>query len=164
MSKLQIFLDKGNVTFNNNKQKRFLFLFLTSLRCLCYWKVEAFLLETRGQCSDVMQSKMVARGKFKSKISSVYYYYYSTAWKYLPIRHAVKRRLYRSVLPRIHRGGTNSSTSSRTDVTERRGKQDAIYRGEETIEANFFCLKVFPCRLLLHVKFLCSSPVYIARH
>ena len=44
----------------------------------------------------------------------------------------------------IHRSGTNSSTSSWTDTTERRGKPDAVYRGEETIEANFFCKEVFP--------------------
>ena len=37
-----------------------------------------------------------------------------------------------------HHGGTNSSTSSWTDVTERRGKEDAVYRGEETMKANFF--------------------------
>ena len=45
----------------------------------------------------------------------------------------------RRVLPRIHRSGTNSSTSSWTDVTECRGKPGAVYHGEETIVANLFC-------------------------
>ena len=77
MLKLQILLDKGKVTFNNdNKRKRFLLLnfpraaildFMTSLRCLYCLKAEVLLFETIGQRSDVMKSKMAARGKFKSR-------------------------------------------------------------------------------------------------
>ena len=78
MPKIQILLDKGKVTFNNNnnKRKRFRLLnfpraaildFITSLRCLYCWKAEVLLFETIGQCSDVMKSKMAARGKFKSR-------------------------------------------------------------------------------------------------
>ena len=59
-------------------------------------------------------------------------------------KHTVKPHPCQRVLPRIHRGGTNSSTSSWTDATARRGKLDAVYCGEETIEANFFCKEVFP--------------------
>ena len=53
MPKLQILLDKGNATFNNNKRKRFRVLnfpraaildFMTSLRCLYCWKAEVFCL------------------------------------------------------------------------------------------------------------------------
>ena len=76
MLKLQILLDKGKVTFNNdNKRKRFWLLnfpratildFMTSLRCLYCWKAEVFLFETIGQRSDVMKSKMAGRGKFKT--------------------------------------------------------------------------------------------------
>ena len=77
VSKLQILLDKGKVTFNNNnKRKRFRLLnfprsaildFMTSLRCLHCWKAEVLLFETIGQRSDVMKSKMAARGKFKTR-------------------------------------------------------------------------------------------------
>ena len=77
MPKLQILLDKGKVTFNNNnKRKRFRFVnfpraaildFMTSLRCLYCWKAEVLLFETIGQHSDVMKSKMAARGKFKTR-------------------------------------------------------------------------------------------------
>ena len=78
MPKLQILLDKRKVTFNNNNNKRkgFWLLnfqytaildFMTSLRCLYCWRAEVLLLETIGQRSDVMKSKMVARGKFKSR-------------------------------------------------------------------------------------------------
>ena len=77
MPKLQISLDKGKVTFNNkNKQKRFRLInfpraaildFMTSLRCLYCWTAEFLLFETIGQRSDVMKSKMAARGKFTSR-------------------------------------------------------------------------------------------------
>ena len=77
MPKLQILLDKGKVTFNNNiKQKRFRLLnfpraaildFMTSLRCLYCWKAEVLLFETIGQRSDVMKSKMPTCGKFKTR-------------------------------------------------------------------------------------------------
>ena len=77
MLKLQILLDKGKVTFNNdNKRKRFWLLifprtaildFMTSLRCLYCWKAEVLLFETIGQRSDVMKSKMAAHGKFKTR-------------------------------------------------------------------------------------------------
>ena len=77
MPKLQISLDKGKVTFNNkNKQKRFRLInfpraaildFMTSLRCLYCWTAELLLFETIRQCSDVMKSKMAARGKFKTQ-------------------------------------------------------------------------------------------------
>ena len=76
MSKLQIVLDKGKVTFNNNnKRKRFRVLnfpraaildFMKSVCCLYCWKAEALLFETIGQRSDVMKSNMAARGKFKT--------------------------------------------------------------------------------------------------
>ena len=72
MPKLQISLDKGKVTFNNNnKQKRFRLInfpraaildFMTSLRCLYCWTAEVLLFETIGQRTDVMKSKMAARG------------------------------------------------------------------------------------------------------
>ena len=86
--KSQILLDKGKVTFdnnNNNKRKRFRLLnfpraaildFMTSLRCLYYWKAEVLLFKTIGQHSDVMKSKMAVRRKFKTRNLSVYYYYY----------------------------------------------------------------------------------------
>ena len=77
MPKLQISLDKGKVTFNNkNKQKIFRLInflraaildFMTSLRCLYCWTAEVLLFETIGQCSDIMKSKMAARGKFKTR-------------------------------------------------------------------------------------------------
>ena len=77
MPKLQILLDKGKVTFNNNnKRKRFRFLnflhaaildFMMSLHCLYCWKAEVILFETIRQCSDVMKSKMAACGKFKTR-------------------------------------------------------------------------------------------------
>ena len=77
MPKLQILLDKGKVTLNNNnKRKRFRLLdfphaaildFMTSLRCLYCWKDEVLLFETIEQHSDVLKSKMAARGKFKSR-------------------------------------------------------------------------------------------------
>ena len=77
MPKLQILLDKGNVTFNNNnKWRRFRVLnfpraaildFMTALRCFYCWKAEVLLFEAIGQRTDVMKSKMAARGKFKSK-------------------------------------------------------------------------------------------------
>ena len=77
MPKLQILLDKGKVTFNNNNnRKRFRLLnFLraaildcvTSLCCLYCWKAEVLLFETIGQCIDVMKSKKAARGKFKTQ-------------------------------------------------------------------------------------------------
>ena len=78
MPSLQILLDNGKVTFNNNnnEQKRFRLLnfpraaildFMTSLRCLYCWKAEVLLFETMGQRSDVMKSKMAARGKFKTR-------------------------------------------------------------------------------------------------
>ena len=77
MPKLQISLDKGKVTVNNkNKQKRFRLInfpraaildFMTSLRCLYCWKAEVLLFQTMGQRSDVMKSKMAARGKFKTR-------------------------------------------------------------------------------------------------
>ena len=77
MIKLQILLAKGKVTFNNNnKRKRFRVLnfpraaildSMTSVRCLYCWKAEALLFETIGQRSDVMKSKMAARGKFKTR-------------------------------------------------------------------------------------------------
>ena len=63
MPKLQILLDKGNVKFNNNnKRKRF-----QLLNCLYCWKAEDLLFETIGQRSDVIKSKMAARGKFKTR-------------------------------------------------------------------------------------------------
>ena len=78
MPKLQILLDKGKVTFNNNNNnwKRFRLFnfpccaildFMTSLRCLYCLKAEVLLFETIGQRSDVIKSKMAARGKFKSR-------------------------------------------------------------------------------------------------
>ena len=77
MPKLQILLDKGKVIFNkDNKRKRFRLLnfscatildFMTSLRSLYCWKAEVLLFETIVQRSDVMKSKMAARGKFKSR-------------------------------------------------------------------------------------------------
>ena len=77
MPKLQILLDKGKVTsYNNNKRKRFRLLnfpraaildFMTPLRCLHCWKAEVLLLETIEQSSDVIKSKMAARGKFKTR-------------------------------------------------------------------------------------------------
>ena len=77
MPKLQILLDKGKVTFNNNnKRKRFRLLnfphaaildFMMSLRCLYCWKAEVLLFETIGQLSDVMKSKMAVRRKFKTR-------------------------------------------------------------------------------------------------
>ena len=77
MPNLQILLDRGKVTFNNNnKRKRFRLLnfpraaildFMTSLRCLYCWKAGVPLFATTGQRSDVMKSKMAARGKFKSR-------------------------------------------------------------------------------------------------
>ena len=84
MPKLQILLDKGNVTFNNNtKRKIFRVLnfpraaildFMTSLRCLYCWKAEVLLFETVGQHSGVMKSKMAVCGNLKAEIFSVYYY------------------------------------------------------------------------------------------
>ena len=78
MTTLQILLDKGNVTFhNNNKPKRFRLLnfprganldFMTSLRCLCCWIAEVLSFETIEHRSDVMKSKMAARGKFNIRI------------------------------------------------------------------------------------------------
>ena len=77
MPTLQILLDKGNVTFNNNNErKRFRLLnfpraaildFMTSLRCLYCWKAEVLLFETVERCSGVVKSKMAARLKFKSR-------------------------------------------------------------------------------------------------
>ena len=77
MLKLQFSLDKGKVTVKNkNKQKRFRLInfpcaaildFMTSLRCLYCWAAEVLLFETIGQRSDVMKSKMAARGKFKTR-------------------------------------------------------------------------------------------------
>ena len=77
MPKLQISLDKGKVTFNNkNKQKRFrlknfshaaILDSMTSLRCLYCWTAEVLLFETIRQRSDVIKSKMAARGKFKTR-------------------------------------------------------------------------------------------------
>ena len=78
MLKLQILLDKGKVTFNNNnnKRKRFRLLnfpraaildFVMSLRSLYCWKAEVLLFETIGQRSDIMKSKMAAYGKFKTR-------------------------------------------------------------------------------------------------
>ena len=77
MPKLQILLEKGNVIFNNNnKWKRFWVLnfpraaildFMTSLHCLYCWKADVLLFETIGQRSDIMKSKMAARGKFKTR-------------------------------------------------------------------------------------------------
>ena len=77
MPNLQILLDEGKVTFNNNNtQKRFWLFnfphaaildFMTSLHCLYCWKAEVLLFETIGQRSDVMKSKMVAHGKFKTR-------------------------------------------------------------------------------------------------
>ena len=77
MPKLQILLDKGKVTFNNNnKRKRFRLLnfpraaildFMTSLRCLYSWKAEVLLFETIGQRSDIMKSKMAMHRKFKTQ-------------------------------------------------------------------------------------------------
>ena len=78
MPKLQILLDKGNITLNNinNKWKKFRLLnfpyaaildFMTSLRCLYCSKAELPLFATIGQRSDVMKSKMAAHGKFKSR-------------------------------------------------------------------------------------------------
>ena len=84
MPKLQILLDKGNVTFdNNNKWKRFWLLnfprdaildFMMSLHCLYCWKAEVLLFATVGQCSNVMKS--MKSGNLKAEIFSVYYYYY----------------------------------------------------------------------------------------
>ena len=75
--KLQILLDKGKVTLNdNNQRKRFQILsfpraaildFMTSPNCLYCWKAEVLLLETKGQRSDVRKSKMAARAKFKTR-------------------------------------------------------------------------------------------------
>ena len=77
MPKLQISLDKGKVTSNNkNKQKRFRLInfpraaildFMTSLCCLYCWKAEVLSFETIEQRSDVIKSKMAARGKFKTR-------------------------------------------------------------------------------------------------
>ena len=76
MPKLQILLDKGKVTFNNNNgRKRFrlsnfpraaILDLMTSLRCLYCWKAEVLLFETIGQRSDIKKFKMATRGKFKS--------------------------------------------------------------------------------------------------
>ena len=81
MPKLQILLDNGNVTLNNNhKRKRFRLLnfslaaildFIASLRCLCYWKTDVLVFETIGQGSDVIKSKMAAREKLKAIIVSI---------------------------------------------------------------------------------------------
>ena len=64
MPKLQILLGNRNVIFNNNnKRYKFWLLnfpcatildFMTSLRCLCCWKADVLLLETIGQCGDVI--------------------------------------------------------------------------------------------------------------
>ena len=77
MSKLQIVLDKGKVTFNNNnKRKRFRVLnfpraaildFMTSLRCPIVSNKRNSAVQQWRQRSDVMKSKMAARGKFKSQ-------------------------------------------------------------------------------------------------
>ena len=77
MPKLQILLDKGNVTFNNNnKWKKFRLLnflhaaildSMMSLRCLYCSKAEALLFATIGQRSDIMKSKMAVHKKFKSR-------------------------------------------------------------------------------------------------
>ena len=40
---------------------------MTSVRCLYCWTAEVLLFETIGQRSDVMKSKMAARGKFKTR-------------------------------------------------------------------------------------------------
>ena len=76
MSKLQILLDKGKVTLNdNNQRKRFQILsfpraaildFMTSLRCLYCWKAEVLLFETKVQRCDIIKSEMAAGRKFKS--------------------------------------------------------------------------------------------------
>ena len=80
MPKLQILLDKGKVTFNNNdKQNSFRVLnfpwaaildFMMSLRCLYCWKAEVLLFETIGQRSDGndVNFKMAVHGKFKTRI------------------------------------------------------------------------------------------------
>ena len=40
--------------------------------------------------------------------------------------HAVKPRLCRTCLPRIHRGGTKTATAAKTKATESRGELDAV--------------------------------------
>ena len=85
MPKLQISLDKRKVTFNNkNKQEQFRLInfpraaildFMTSLRCLYCWTAEVLLFETIGQRSDIMKSKMAARGKFNNRNLFRYCYY-----------------------------------------------------------------------------------------
>ena len=77
MPKLQILLDKGNVTFSNNhKRKRFRVLnfpraaildFMTSLRCPIVLDKRTSAFQQYIQRSDVMKYKKAARGKFKSR-------------------------------------------------------------------------------------------------
>ena len=81
--KLQILLDKRNVTLNNNnKRKRFRLLnflhaaildFMMSLHCFYCWKAEVLLFETIGQCSDVIKFKIEAREKLNAIVVHIYY-------------------------------------------------------------------------------------------
>ena len=76
VTKLQILPDKVKITFNkNNKQKYTIAFKFPARRHLGFYdatamslllKAELLLFETIGQCSDIMKSKMAARGKFKS--------------------------------------------------------------------------------------------------
>ena len=73
-------------------------------------------------------------------------------------QNAVKSCLYWSVLLQIHHSGMNSSTSSWKDVAKCCSKLDTVYHSEETIEANFFCWKVFSYWSFLHVKSQLEQP------
>ena len=50
--------------------------FTTSLHCPIVSNKRTSAFQQQRQRSDVMKSKMAARGKFKSEISSVCYYYW----------------------------------------------------------------------------------------
>ena len=74
----KILLEKGNVTFNNNnnKRKRFRVLnfscavildFMMSLHCPIVSNKRTSAFQQQRQRSDIMKSKMAARGKFKSR-------------------------------------------------------------------------------------------------
>ena len=64
MPKLQILLNKGDITFNYNNKRRRSFLlnfpraaildFMMSLRCHYCWEAEVLLCETIGQRIDVI--------------------------------------------------------------------------------------------------------------
>ena len=74
--KLQILPSKGDITLKYNKRRRSLSRLkfpraaildtMTSMRCRYCLEVEVPLCETIRQRIDVINSKMVTRGKFKS--------------------------------------------------------------------------------------------------